>query len=348
MNKIPAIVFLGSILCTSHAQSAMVVDLPNDAKLSFGGYFKLDMRHVNGDLAYRDFWISNNGPAPDTEETRLNIRESRFNIHYDQGDLKGTLEWDFYDDQQPVGVTESVTGGHSLRLRHAFVKYQGWLLGQTWSTFMPLASIPEALDFGGPHVAQTFIRQSQIRYTLDGLELALENPSTLSGESQTIPDAVARYTLKDSWGQIGVAALVRNLDDSNEDGGADGLQLGYNLHGRIKSFGKDDFRFSYNGGAQGRYTGPGANIADTADADGDILDTQAYTVAYRHFWTNTLRSSIYYGNIEIDDTNVDRSHWALNLLQDIKPGFTVGGEFGNYETESGDSDYLQFSAKYSF
>ena len=219
---------------------------------------------------------------------------------------------------------------------------------------MPLASIPEALDFGGPHVAQTFVRQSQIRYTVDiqngqgGLELALENPSTLSGESQTIPDAVARYTVKDSWGQVGLAALVRNLEDSNEDGGADGLQLGYNIYGKFNVFGKDDLRLSYNGGAQGRYTGPGANIADTADADGDILETQAYTAAYRHFWTETLRSTVYYGNIEIDDTDIDRSHWALNLMQEIKPGFTVGGEFGNYETESGDSDYLQFSAKYSF
>ena len=55
MNKFPAIVLLGSIFSASSAQSAFVVDLPNDAKLSFGGYFKLDLRHVNGDLAYRDF-----------------------------------------------------------------------------------------------------------------------------------------------------------------------------------------------------------------------------------------------------------------------------------------------------
>ena len=57
-----------------------------------------------------------------------------------------------------------------------------WKVGQTWSTFMPLVSIAEALDFGGAHVGQTFVRQGQIRYTDGGLELAIENASTQSAE----------------------------------------------------------------------------------------------------------------------------------------------------------------------
>lgn len=30
---------------------------------------------------------------------------------------------------------------------------------------MPLHALPEALDFGGPHVGMVFIRETQVRYT---------------------------------------------------------------------------------------------------------------------------------------------------------------------------------------
>ena len=217
---------------------------------------------------------------------------------------------------------------------------------------MPLVSIAEALDFGGAHVGQTFVRQSQVRYTDGGLELALENPSTQSGVSQSIPDVVGRYTFKGDWGQIAVAGLMRSLDDGGDTTKADGTQFSYNIHGRIKAYGKDDFRFSYNGGHSGRYVSPGANIHDKA-VDGDIYDTQAFTVAYRHFWTENLRSNLYYGAVKIDDQigadgkRTDRKQIAINLMTNISPKTTVGIEVGNYKTESADTNYLQLSAKYA-
>ncbi len=328
------------------------IDINDKQKLTFGGYFKADLRNVSGDLAYRDMWVGNNGVKEDTNETRFNIRESRFNIKYQYSDITGVLEWDFYDDQQPKGTTETVTGGHSLRLRHAFIQTGKWKIGQTWSTFMPLVSIAEALDFGGAHVGQTFVRQSQVRYTDGGLELAIENPSTQSGISQSVPDIVGRYTFKGDWGQVAVAGLVRNLDNGGDETKADGSQFSYNIHGRIKAYGKDDFRFSYNGGRPGRYVSPAANIGDKA-IDGDIYDVQAYTVAYRHFWTEDLRSNIYYGAVTIDDQigadgkKTDREHIAVNLMKTINPKLTVGFEVGNYKTETADSNYLQVSAKYA-
>ncbi len=328
------------------------VDIDENNKLTLGGYFKADLRHVSGDLAYRDMWVGNNGVKEETSETRFNIRESRFNIKYQYTDFTGFLEWDFYDDQQPTGTTETVTGGHSLRLRHAFIQHGKWKVGQTWSTFMPLGSIAESLDFGGPHVGQTFVRQGQIRYTDGGLQLALENGSTQSGISQSIPDVVARYTVKRDWGEVAVAGLMRSLDSGDDESKADGGQFSYNVYGKIKAYGKDDFRFSYNGGRPGRYVSPGANISDNA-IDGDIHEVQAFTVAYRHFWTEDLRSSLYYGAVKIDDQigadgkSTDRQHIAINLMKNINPRTVLGIEVGNYKTESADSNYLQLSAKYS-
>jgi len=338
-------------LVSAPSFAGYTIDINDEQKITFGGYFKADLRSVNGDLAYKDLWVGSNSVKEDTNETRFNIRESRFNIKYQYTDFTGVLEWDFYDDQQPTGTTETVTGGHSLRLRHAYIQSGKWKVGQTWSTFMPLVSIAEALDFGGAHVGQTFIRQGQIRYTDGGLELAIENGSTQSGISQSIPDVVGRYTVKGDWGQVAIAGLMRNLDDGGDATKADGSQFSYNIHGKIKAYGKDDFRFSYNGGRPGRYVSPGANINDNA-IDGDIHDVQAYTVAYRHFWTEELRSNLYYGAVKIDDqigtdgNATDRKHIAINLMTNINPKTVIGIEVGNYKTESADSNYLQLSAKY--
>lgn len=345
MNTLIKSCFVLGALASSSAFAGYEIDFDKDKKLSLGGYFKADLRKVRGDIDYRDFWVGNNVYAPDTDVTRLNVRESRFNIKYQQSGITGFLEWDFYGDQQPNGTNETVTGGHKLRLRHAFVQYGDWKIGQTWSTFMPLVSIAEALDFGGAHVGQSFVRQTQLRYSKGGLELAIENPSTQSGEDQSTPDFVARYTFKGDWGQVAVAGLVRSLEDSADNGGADGTQLAYNIHGKIKTFGKDDFRFSYNGGAPGRYVSPGANIAD-GDINGDIYDVKAYTLAYRHFWNEDYRSNLYFGALKIDDTGADRRQIGLNILRNINSQLTIGAEIGNYKTESGDSNYFQLSAKY--
>ncbi len=334
-----------SALISAPLMAGYDIKIDDDKTLTFGGYFKVDLRHVSGDIAYRDFWIGNNVHAPGTDVTRIFARESRFNIKYQHADVSGFLEWDFYDDQQPTGSTETVTGGHSPRLRHAFIAYDNWKVGQTWSTFMPLVSIADALDFGGAHVGQAFIRQGQIRYTNAGIELAVENPSIQSGEDQSIPDVVGRYTWKGDWGQVAVAGLFRYLDDSNNDGGAEGTQLSYNIHGKIWVLGKDDIRFSYNGGRPGRYVSPGANINDDA-IDGDIYDVHAYTLAYRHVWASDLHSSLYYGGLIIDDIDADRQHIGINLIKNLTDDLSVGVEVGNYDTETADSNYYQLSAKY--
>lgn len=346
MIIIKKLALIACMLVSTSAHADYEIDISDDSKIAFGGYFKIDLRNVNGDIAYRDFWVGNNAVAPDTNETRIHARESRFNIKYQHSDVKAVLEWDFYDDQQPNGTAETVTGGHSLRLRHAYIKTGNWTVGQTWSTFMPLVSIADALDFGGAHVGQVFNRQAQIRYTNGGLELALENPSTQSGVSQSTPDAVARYTLKGGWGRVSVAGLMRNLDNGGDPEAADGTQISYSIHGRVNAFGKDDIRFAYNGGRAGRYVSPGANIADLAIA-GDIHEVDAYTLAYRHLWSDQWRSSLYYGKAKIDALNIDRDHVGLNLIKSVNKQLSVGAEVGQYGTESADSSYFQISAKYS-
>ncbi len=358
---------ISSAVIAAPAHAAFTVDVGDDQKLVFGGYAKVDFRHVNGDIAYQDYWVANfpGGAAVDTSHTGFNVKESRVNVKYIDGDLSAFVEWDFYGG----GGNEVVSNSSNDRLRHIKIDYKNWTVGQTWSTFMPLAALPEALDFGGPHVGEVFIRQTMIRYTKGGLQLAVENPETngdgdigapssavgVSGAQadpkESIPDFIARYTAKGDWGQLTLGGLLRKVDQS----GIDDTAVALNLSGRLNTVGKDDFRFQLSVGEPGRYVAAGLTpdvVTDATNNERVVEETTAYTVAYRHFWTDKLRSTAFLGTAETDVLGRDRAHWGVNLIKQVEDNLIAGVEFGNYSIDDEgladiDSDYLQFSLKYS-
>jgi len=337
-------------------------------KVTLGGYAKLDVRHVSGDIAYQDYWVANfpAGQAVDTSHTGMSVKESRINVKVQHGELSGFVELDFFGG----GGNEVVSNSSNPRLRHFFIDYKNWKLGQTWSTFMPLHALPEALDFGGPHVGEVFSRQVQVRYTTGNWQFAIENPETngdgdvgapssavgvtgtQADSDESTPDLIARYNHKADWGMVSVGTLLRTIDQ----GGIDETGIAFNVAAKIKTVGKDDIRFQYTGGDAGRYVSAGLtpDIVTHPRTDNIVVEsTDAFTIAYRHYWSNSLRSTAYYGAAETDVLERKRSHWAVNLIDSVNNYLDVGAEFGNYAIddkglESIDSNYLQFSAKFKF
>ena len=55
-----------------------------ETKVTLGGYAKVDVRHVQGDIAYQDYWVANlpSGNAVDTSHTGFNVKESRLILKY--------------------------------------------------------------------------------------------------------------------------------------------------------------------------------------------------------------------------------------------------------------------------
>lgn len=337
-------------------------------KVLIGGYAKVDVRHVQGDIAYQDYWVANlpAGGAVETSHTGFNVKESRLNFKIQHGDVTGFVEFDMYGG----GGNEVVSNSSNPRLRHFFFTYKNWMVGQNWTTFMPLHALPEALDFGGPHVGEVFIRQTQVRYTHGAWQFAIENPETngdgnigspasavgLTGSQadadESIPDLIARYNHKANWGTLSISTLFRKIDQS----GIDELAVAANIAGKIKTVGKDDFRFQVSVGESGRYVAAGMTadlVIDQATNESVVESTMAATVAYRHFWNENLRSTVFYGAAETDELDRKRAHWGVNLMTNITKELTAGVELGNYAIKDKgivkiDSDYLQFSAKYSF
>ncbi len=365
LNKSKLLLAAGLLTVAGAANAGYTFDLTDNDKITFGGYIKADARYVDGNIAASNYWI---GSASKIGENKSNfgiaVNETRFNTKYVHGNVTGFIEMDFYGSGTSGGGNEIISNSSNPRLRHAFIKYKNITVGQTWTTFMNTSALAEAADFGGPLVASAFIRQGQIRYTNGGLELAIENPesygttydhdnnpdtgnvSTIKSGDDSVPDFIAKYSFKGDWGNVAVAGVARQLQTVDGSESA----FGYGVSGRIKTVGKDDFRFQVHGGNVGRYVGVAAatDIATNSQGKIEVEETTSFLVAYRHFWSEDTRSSVFYGNTTTDLTDRDRTHWGVNLFKDITKQLSFGVEFGNFEMDEvdADSNYFQVSAKY--
>ncbi|WOT04399.1 DcaP family trimeric outer membrane transporter [Shewanella youngdeokensis] len=349
VNKTTLLLAL-SIL-SAPALASYEFEIDEDSKISFGGYIKVDARYVDGDVAYLDKW-SGNGTVltGDASQFKIFANQSRFNTKYVHGDVTGFIEMDFFGGSG----NEVISNSYNPRLRHAYIKYQDLLVGQTWSTFMNTSAMAETADFGGTMMGIAFIRQGQIRYSFGNLQVALENPETSGGDtaSDNVPDVIAKYTFKGDWGNVSISGVGRQLNTLD---GETETTFGGGFAGKIKTFGKDDLRFQFHTGQLGRYVGTSAVkdlVAKTVDdvTTYDAEESTAYNVSYRHFWTSTLRSTVTYGYIKGDESGTEISQWGLNLFENLTPELAVAVEVGNYQLEHLDADsyYGQLSMQYKF
>ncbi|GAA5135019.1 DcaP family trimeric outer membrane transporter [Thalassotalea piscium] len=340
-NKKQLLIATGLLAMASTSHATYTVKINDTDSISFGGYLQADVRYVDGNVnSYLgDFWIGN-AVEGDVSSVKFSAASSRLNTKYVHGDITGFVEMDFYTGTGNQVLTNSV----SPRLRHAFIKYKNWTVGQTWSTFMNTSALAESADFGGPLVASAFVRQTQVRYTHGNFQVAIENPESYGGDSSqdSMPDVVGKYTFSGDWGNVAVSAVARQL---NTLGGESESALGYGISGRIKTVGNDDLRFAFHGGNTGRYVGAAASTDLVGE---EVEDATSIMVSYRHFWTETLRSNFFYGNTETDESDRDRSHWGINIFKSVTKELSYGVEFGNYEVADMDieSDYAQLSIKY--
>lgn len=357
----------------------MAVNAAN-TEFSFGGFIKMDAMlstYSDGDVSDtavgglgREFYIPstiNPGTEPDTAELDMSARTSRFNFKTvtaleDGKSITSFIELDFLGS----GGNEVVSNSYGPRVRHAFVKYDNFLVGQTWSNFMNTGALPESADFIGPSESTVFIRQAQVRYTMGDLAIALENPQTTgagdSGDNGMIPDITASYKIKADNLDLVAALLVRQLsyDGPAEDDDASTMGYGVNLSGKIM-IGEDDLKFSATmGKGVGRYVGLGA-VTDAALVDGDLeaSETTAAFIAYRHHWNSEWRSSLVYGMLSADyDDSVaagvtDASSVRVNIMRSPVKALTYGAEYSTANVERvGGADAtmnrIYFTTKYAF
>lgn len=359
-------------------------------RFSFGGFVKLDAMLTDtnaGEIADgsagRMFYLPGAIPVGGVDEAHADIDThamfSRFWFASD-GEVQGHktrayLEFDLFGGGMSNLGNQASTNTHGVTLRQAYVTWDKWLAGQTWSNFQDVAALPDAVDFVGPTEGTTFVRQAQVRYTSGPFSVALENPQTLANayrattrtisDDGSLPDLTARWTTKGDWGHVSVAGIARQLRHDTATTSASDTGYGVSVSGKYNLGKSDDVRYMLTAGRGiGRYVAFGLGADGVLDATGGELDgigVLAGFVSWRHVFNPKLRGNLMFSRAQLDnDTDwtgfgVTESAQSVhaNLIYSPFPKLDIGAEliWGNREVESGaDGDLrrLHTTVKYSF
>ncbi|MFD1297823.1 DcaP family trimeric outer membrane transporter [Lysobacter gummosus] len=363
-------------------------------RFSYGGFIKLDASVTStndGDIADgsvgRLFYVPKAIPVgggaarEGGSDTDMGANFSRFwfaaDTDLESGDkLKGYLEFDLFGGGTTAfSGNEIATNTYALTVRHAYVTWNKWLAGQTWSNFQDANALPDTVDFLGPTEGTVFVRQAQLRYTSGPWSFSIENPETVytpfrgnmaqvAGDDGAVPDITGRYTAKGDWGHFSVGALARQL--KYQSGRANDSNTGYgvSVSGKWNLGASDDLRYMVTAGSGiGRYVGLALNNDAVLDGAGDLenIDLISGFVGWRHVFSPKLRGNVFYSRAEYDNKTaltglgITKSAQSahLNLIYTPIPKLDIGAEYiwGQREIETGDKgelNRLQTHVKYSF
>jgi len=349
--------------------------------LRFGGFIKVDFlasktsdgQLPDGDIgraAYLPWSIPVGGKSSGVDYDS-HAKFSRFHLGADHvsGDQRigGYIEIDFFGNLS----SQVSQNSYGLTLRHVYLYWNDWLVGQTWSNFMDLTAIPETVDFIGPGDAALFARQAQLRYRRGGLSIALENPETTltldraTSDRGAWPDLTARYGWSGAWGTFGVAGLLREVKVNTADYSDSRMGWGLTLGGRLQFSSRDMLCYQLSGGVGiSRYVGISINGDASLDPDTGNLHLTGMVAGYagfRHEFTNTLRTNIVYSRSDYDNDRRFSGPNAtmyvhsgrVNLIYSPAPKLDVGVElsYARRKAESGDEGDLSRvhgTVKYTF
>ena len=260
----------------------------------------------------------------------------------------------------------------ALRIRHAYLTYNDWLIGQTWSNFAPPDYIPDTVDAmtytGGAIKRTPQLRHSHKFNPETNVVVALEDPRD-SSSNLRLPALTARvnHQVLDNM-QVGVRGMVNEKRTPSDTTTAWGVGLGTKVElGPSTTFkadyyhvkGDSSFVLSTN---QGFAQDTNKNIVDENEFDSIIL---GITQKFNPQWRGTLG----FGYMKADENdnylkyatgNLNKElwqTWANVFYQPVKP-VSVGveytlGERETFKTPSqnsrvGDDQRVNMVAVYNF
>jgi hypothetical protein len=369
----------------------------SDTSVKIYGFAELQAwRDSKGTTAY-DFStatayqpLNGSADANRTGNFKMGARTSRLGVEVSTptslGALGAKVEFDFateagttLDSSSDQASRQAYTNSYRPRLRHGYLTLgSSWTLGQTWSTFMDLDTLPETLDFNGLPSAP-FVRQAMIRYAhpmkdIGTLTVAVENPVSyvtkdqipLASNFSRRPDLIVRFDKIHDWGQWNVRLLSTQYH-VNDGAGLNKSRtgVGYALGGMLKTTGDDFLTLQYtNGTGLGRYN---ISFTEVAVLDGaqniQLEEGQGVVTGYQFKFSPQWRSNVGYAwqknknnalaSIVGSSFNSKLQQFHINAIYTPYKNFDLGIEYlwGQRETVSGDKgalSRLMGSAKYSF
>ena len=283
----------------------------------------------------------------------------------------------------PQGVKVTVEGDFAsegkFRLRHAFGEYNGVLAGQTWSNYNSFTGNTPTLDFNGSAGWAGYqARTAQLRYTMGGLSLSIEDPkSKISGatavkkeginvanpgdepvyvgreeidtDKDSMPAFTARYEGSADAVSFAFAGIVKQNAYENDIDDSDDTALGYGIFGAAK-FKVSDLvsiqgALNYTDGANSYLYLSGANDA-VVEKDGDLDTISGIGGSLgTSIGLGSGRSvNLVYGmtqiDVDADSAEETRSNILANYMWTPVKNVKMGVEYQYWKTETkgGDSE----------
>jgi hypothetical protein len=296
--------------------------------------------------------------------TKLTAETSRFGFETSTpsslGPFNTKLEMDLY--------SYSADHRNRLRLRHAYGEYAGWLIGQTWSTFMDLDDLPETVDFNGP-IGAPFSRRTMIRYTYADPQarykftFAIEDPEDQFGggsANERMPQLVARFDKSFDWGAVNARVLAHEKRSVVESGASQTKRgFGIGVGGSYKLTDKDLLMAQYtrvDGDIDQLYGSNGYAIDSTTGAI-SFDKNQGLVLGYAKTFSEQLRGTLVLGLNRgktaqaVDNRTLTQFHAGLiySPLKNIElGGELILGERKTFNDEKGTMSRFDLMGRYSF
>lgn len=376
---------LRMVLCVITTGAASQV-LQIDSKELVGGVPKNSLElagYVKLVIAYDYLGLPNGSsfnmieiPTVDDVENRavsFNVWQSRIKltnsfITNKEEKIKARLEGDFHGGN-----------GGGFRLRHAYINFRNWTVGQTNTVFSNSDVWLNIADFDGPPVG-VWVRQPQVRFTLNlgkrsQFNFSIEDPVVdfrkqanvdpqITPTKSYLPDFLVNYRYGFNGGTFQISAVGRVLAYQNGDVRQKTYGYGGNISGTFSVFKKDllIYQALAGKGIERYLVGLGGYGLDAASYENKLNALPVYGgyLGYQHFWNKTVNSSIMYGYQEVQNKfYADYAHifvgnyYSANLffypIENVAVGFEfVYGDKKDYLDQKGRNHRYYATVEYSF
>lgn len=315
-------------------------------------------------------------PQHNSISSNFSIRQSQIGLGIKQTDTTGESPISAYIETDFYGPNGSTTP----RLRHAYVQWKKWLIGQTWSNFSDSEIFPSIFDFNGAN-GMIFTRAIQLRYTeklsdKETLSFSIEDPNKVSmtipptqpewKKKNLVPVITALYRYGNTRDYIKIGSMLSSLSYENKEESYTkaGFAGVLSVRKYINSLCNIRFQVSYGKGYAGY------NIALTNRGYDAVFNPQNNTAEmvnlfnilgiYQHWWSQKWSSAVYYSYSQVGTAQGINARFmrcfqnaAVNLAYHPYKNLRMGIE-GNYakaenfEDSKADIFRLQFSTSFSF
>lgn len=305
--------------------------------------------------------------AKQSDQLRATASATRIGVNFKTptafGDIGGKFETDFFG---------SATRDQ-FRIRHAYLTYDNWLVGQTWSNFIAPEYLPETID-AATYVGGSLQRTPIIRYSdkitdQTSFVVSIEDPkytaATDPDHEMRLPAIVGRVNHKfDNGSILSGRSFLAEKKTSNDQEWAWGIGLGGKYQMTPDTMLKADYYHIKGDGRFLFWTNSGYVIDDQQQMHSNEFDT--ISLGLTHQLNPKLRSTLGYGYMRAKDDNTFASlkyndatqnkalwqGWANAIYNPYKP-ISLGieyvyGERETFDGRTGSDNRVNMMAIYDF